>query len=312
MNKILWLFILLFCCRINIYAQFKEFYEPIYFNIPNLYNPAKIAPNAGFKPLNEFSYLEQDVENKLNVQLLIYKANQQDFNNLTNNNIFSLNYNMAKNAGLGIYIDQYNIGLFKRLSYSLKYGYQIVFNEDIKLAAGFSIGNINHSISATNSNNINTINNLLNDTRVREFNNNSNNLYTDFGINLMLQNLNLQLVKYNADKNIDKDIIQDEPDFLGSMDYTIETDILKHKIALGFINFFNKNVDKMFINYGVSYNPITVYLTANTLKQYSSTIEFAINKNILFLVGYNVGGYYANPVNNGAGNIWAGIQLKLF
>ena len=312
MNKILLLFFFFFCVSIKIYAQFKEFYEQIYFNSPNVFNPAKIAPKAGFNPYNEFNYDKQELENKLNVQLIVSSAYQQDFNNLNNNNIFSVNYNIAKKAALGIYIDQYSIGLFKRFSYSLKYGYQIIFNNNIKLAAGFSIGNINNSISATNSNNLNTINNLLNDTRVREFNSNNNELYTDFGLNLMIQNLNLQLVKYHVDKNVKKDIIQDEPDFLGSMDYTIETDIINHKIALGVINFFNKNVDRMFINYSISYNPITIYITANTLNQYSSSIDFAINKNILFFIGYNFGGYYANPVNNGAGNMLAGIQLKLF
>ena len=305
-------YLFLFYCKINLSAQFKEFYEPVYFNNASLFNPSKIAPNAGFKPLNFYSYKEEVSENKLNISFFLNRFNQNDFNNLMSNDIFNTNYTIGKNAALGAYIDQYNLGLFKRLSYSLKYGYQIVFNDNIKLAAGFSIGNIHHSISVSNSNNSNTINNLLNDTRVREFNNNSNIFYTDVGINLMIQNLNLQFVKYHADKNLNKDIIQDEPDFFASMDYTIENDLLIHKIAFGLINYFNKNVDKMFVNYTINYNPIALNFTANTLQQYSSNIEITALQNIVLFLGYNFGGYYANPVNNGAGNILAGFQLKLF
>ena len=318
-NQIYKLFFLVFFLIVYLKPlkpQLKEVYEQVYFNNGGFFNPAKIAPNANFINnddlylTEEKIYEEEKNQKKVKINFFLNSPYSNSLNGALENYMLSVNNRMGKNGCVGIFLDKYSFGLFKRFSYSVKYGYQIIFNENVKIAAGLSIGNINNSISVSNIILPTNSKDIFEDLRVREFNNNANQFYSDVGINFMYRDFNIEFVKFHINDNLNTEYIQEDPNFLSSLNYSFKLDLIKIKTSLGLVTYFNKTVDKIFFVNKFIYNDKALILSTNTLQQHTIMLELPINDNFLFYIGGSFGGYYANYIYDGLGNLTAGLNIS--
>ena len=298
----------------NLHAQVRTYYEQTYFSSPGFFTPAKIAPNKNYLytiyDYDNISMEENNQMHKYSLHFFTYTPLKSNINGAPTNYILNANANISENSSIGILLDKYTFGIFNRASYALKYAYLLNLDNDFKISIGFSIGKVAFNLSNIDINNNLPELNILNDPTVITFNQFKDYLYTDIGFNIMYKYLNLQIVKYQLNKILFNNFVDENPELFVSTDYSFKSENVDYAIMLGIVTFNGKTHDNLFVGGKIGLKPISFSTNFSTLNKNSIGLYFDLSANIKFNIHYNFGSFYANPFYDNVGYLSAGLILN--